>query len=663
MQIPIISKLLEKRSTANYVSQWLHGMDLSDFSISADEAVQLSTVYRCISLLAENTASMPLPIYEDTAQGRVKVRDAQAYRILNLEPNPLSTPFDFREAMMWQACLYGSAYAEKVRNSAGETVELWLIPSKRVKPILGNGTITYEVNMPDGKTVIYPQDKMFRINWTTDNGLTGLRPLALFRKVFELAVNTDHYANSYFKNGGAPSGVVTHNIDDTNQQKQMKADFKKAYTGKNGAHRVIFLQEGMTYTAISSPPNQSQMVESRKFNVIEICRLYNVQPHKVFEMENTIKSNIEQSSRDFIDTTLLPWAVRWQQSVYRDLFTKDQKRRYYAEMTFEALLRGDVQTRYAAYAVGRQWGWLSANDVRTRENMALIEGGDLYLTPMNMLDSSDISGEQQTQPVESKSLTRHDVPKVETRADTKAQQIKCAKARAKLASRHRPVFENAGAKISKRQANEVRKASRKYLGNGQTQQFLEWLTDYFETAKSWISRDIKAEALTLANAISDLAVSQVDGEELKEEDIQKIIDNYSDNFSQRNANSKAAQLKKIVDDNIQEENLKELIDERANEWEEKDPNKISKNETVFIASMIAREVFRYNGYQKLVFINTSGKSCPFCSQLDGKVVGINEPIIPKGESILADDGSNMRVYGTKMHTPIHQGCQCDIAPE
>jgi len=660
MKIPFFNR--EKRSAANYISQWLYGLDVSDFEISADEAVQIATAFRCIVLLAENTASMPLPVYEDAQGGRIKRRDLPVYNVLNHQANPYVTAMDFRSAMMWQACLYGTGYAEIVRSKMGEPVELWIIPSHRVRPVVGMD-VKFEITMPDNSKQTWAQDRIFRVNWMTDTGITGIRPLNLFKKVFEIAVNTDTYANSYFKNGGAPSGVLEHNVKDPEMQKQMKADFKSAYTGKPGAHRLIFLEEGMKYIPISIPPNQGQMIESRKFNVIEVCRIFNVQPHKVFEMENTIKSNIEQSSQDFITTTLLPWAVRWQQSVYRDLITKDQKKKLYAEMMFDSLLRGDIETRYKAYATGRMWGWLSANDVRLKENESTIDGGDNYLTPMNMFDSRELTNysEKLAEPTvktESKSEVR-----TETRASRDKIQRKQAQARAKLASRNRPVFASAGARIAKRQANEVKKAAKKFLPDGQTRQFLEWVDDYFGKAPDWIQRDIKAEALSLANAISDLAASQVDGETLPDEDVRTMIDDYSLNFGTRTAESKKAQLNKIVEENINSEELQAVIEERATEWEEKDGDKISANETVFIASMVARALFRHNGYTKLKFINTSGKSCPFCSQLDGQIVGISEPLIAEGESITASDGSGMKIYGAKMHTPIHQGCQCDIVPE
>lgn len=654
MKIPFFNR--EKRSAANYISSWLYGLDISDFEITADEAVQIATAFRCIALLAENTASMPLPIYEDTTGGRIKRRDLPVYNILNHQANPYVTAMDFRSAMMWQACLYGTGYAEIVRNQYGEPVELWIIPSSRVRPVIGKD-VQFEITMPDSSKRMWGQEKLFRVNWLTDTGVSGIKPLTLFKKVFEIAVNTDEYANSYFKNGAAPSGILEHNIKDADQQKRMKADFKKAYTGKPGAHRLIFLEEGMKYIPISVPPNQGQMVESRRFNVIEVCRIYNVQPHKVFEMENTIKSNIEQSSQDFITTTLLPWAVRWQQSVYRDLLTKDQKKSLYAEMMFESLLRGDITTRYDAYSKGRMWGWLSANDVRLKENEPTIEGGDIYLTPMNMLDSKDMSGYSA-----SLQMNSGQEPEFRDASKDRTQRLQ-AQARSKLASRNRPVFANAGTRIAKRQSNEVKKASKKFLLEGQTRQFLEWADDYFSKAPDWIKRDIHSEALSLASAISDLAASQIGGDPLPEEDIAKAIDDYSANFGKRTAESKKAQLNQVVNDNLQADNLQEMVDKRADEWEEKDGDKIAANETVFIASMIARSLFRHNGYTKLKFINTSGNPCPFCAQLDGQIVGIAEPIIPEGESILASDGSGMRIYGAKMHTPIHQGCQCDIAPE
>jgi len=659
MKIPIISNLIEKRNFQNYVQSWLSGADISDTFIDAESATQLSAVFRCITLLAENTASMPLPIYRNTDKGREKVTDINAFRILNRLANPETTAMDFRMAMMWQACMYGSAYAEKTFTRSGEVAELWLIPTVRVKPVRVSGKLAYEIRMPNGKTQTWARERIFAMNWVSADSISGIKPLNVFRQVFETAINTQTYSNKYFKSAGAPSAAVTHKIKDRTELNTFKDDFKTAYAGKNGAHRIIFMQEGMEYKQISIPPNQGQMIESRKFNILEICRLYNIQPHKAMEMENTIKSNIEQSARDFINTTLLPWSVRWSQSVYRDLFSEDQQRQdFYAEMLFEAILRADIETRHKVYKTGIASGIYSLNEVRLKENMMLNPdpAADAYYLPTALININAMSTEQQQ-------IFGAAVNAASKRATQKrVSGADLAKGLSSIASRSQPSFKSAGDRISKREANEVRKAAKRLLGTSQTQAFLDWVDEYFANAESWLKKSIQSEALTLAGITVDFTTRDTGYEKLTQEEINTEIDNYTTGFSERHSGARNGEIVKLVNENIQEENLEDIITDRADEWEEKGGSKIGLNEAVFVTSMISRLLFGSNGETELIFTNTSGKSCPFCTQINGQVVGIQEPIVPEGSFIQADDGSSMRIFGPKMHTPIHNGCQCQIVP-
>lgn len=219
------------------------------------------------------------------------------------------------------------------------------------------------------------------------DGLVGYSPIAMAKNAIGLAIATEEYGAKFFANGAAPSGVLEHpgTIKDPSRVREA---WQSQFGGSSNSGKVAVLEEGMKYTPISISPEQAQFLETRKFQINEIARIFRVPPHMVGDLEKSSFSNIEQQSLEFVKYTLDPWVVRWEQSIMRGLLSPDEKKQYFAKFNVDGLLRGDYQSRMNGYAVGRQNGWMSANDIRELENMDRIpaeEGGDMYLINGNML--------------------------------------------------------------------------------------------------------------------------------------------------------------------------------------------------------------------------------------------------------------------------------------
>ena len=363
--------------------------------VTERSAMQMTAVYSCVRILAEAIAGLPLHVYQyNNDGGKDKALKHPLYHILHDEPNPEMSSFVFRETLMTHLLLWGNAYAQILRNGKGEVIGLYpLMPNKMTVDRDDKGHLFYqyqrsndEAIKSDSTVILSPQD-VLHIPGLGFDGLVGYSPIAMAKNAIGLAIATEEYGAKFFANGAAPSGVLEHpgTIKDP---AKVRESWNTTFGGSGNAGKVAVLEEGMKYTPISISPEQAQFLETRKFQINEIARIFRVPPHMVGDLEKSSFSNIEQQSLEFVKYTLDPWVIRWEQSIMRTLFTPEEKKKYYVKFNVEGLLRGDYQSRMTGYATARQNGWMSANDIRELENLDRIpaeEGGDLYLINGNML--------------------------------------------------------------------------------------------------------------------------------------------------------------------------------------------------------------------------------------------------------------------------------------
>ena len=371
------------------------GGSTSGKTVTERSAMQMTAVYSCVRILAEAIAGLPLHVYRYNSDGgKEKAIDHSLYLILHDEPNPEMSSFVFRETLMTHLLLWGNAYAQIIRNSKGEVMALYpLMPNKMSVDRDENGQLYYQylrsVDEVGGKseTVILKPTDVLHIPGLGFDGLVGYRPIAMAKNAIGLAIATEEYGAKFFANGAAPSGVLEHPGTIKDPQRVREA-WQSQFGGSQNSGKIAVLEEGMKYTPISISPEQAQFLETRKFQINEIARIFRVPPHMVGDLEKSSFSNIEQQSLEFVKYTLDPWVIRWEQSIMRTLLTPEEKKSYFVKFNLEGLLRGDYQSRMNGYATARQNGWMSANDIRELENLDRIPaeaGGDLYLINGNML--------------------------------------------------------------------------------------------------------------------------------------------------------------------------------------------------------------------------------------------------------------------------------------
>ena len=419
----ILSGLFHSRdkptnATSGSSYRFFLGGSTSGKAVTEHSAMQMTAVYSCVRILAEAIAGLPLHLYTYKEDGgKEKAIGHPLYLLLHDEPNPEMSSFVFRETLMTHLLLWGNAYAQIIRNGKGEVVALYpLMPNRMTVDRDSSGQLfySYQMNNSDaptmkaGAVILKPSD-VLHIPGLGFDGLVGYSPIAMAKNAIGLAIATEEYGAKFFANGATPGGLLEYpgTVKDPDR---VRESWNKGFSGSQNAGKVAILEEGMKYTPISIAPEQAQFLETRKFQINEIARIFRVPPHMVGDLEKSSFSNIEQQSLEFVKYTLDPWVVRWEQSLSRALFTPEEKKQYFFKFNVEGLLRGDYQSRMNGYATARQNGWMSANDIRELENLDRIpaeEGGDLYLINGNMLPLvhagafADIdSGKEESEPDE-----------------------------------------------------------------------------------------------------------------------------------------------------------------------------------------------------------------------------------------------------------------------
>lgn len=361
----------------------------SGVSLNENSALTYSAVWAAVSLLAGDIASLPLILYKRLPDGgRERFTSHPLYRLLHDEPNPEMASMPFRECLTAHLLTWGNAYAEIERDAAGRPVALWPLTPDRVAPLrTPAGTLTYRVSNPTGTdTFLRPAD-VLHVPGLGYDGTVGYSVVAKARESLGLGLAAERFGASFYGNGATFGGVLAHpgKLSDV-ALKHLRESIESRHQGVDKAHRFLMLEEGMSYTSLGIPPEDSQFLETRQFQVEEVARWFSVPPHKIGYLKYATYSNIEHQGIDYLTSSLRRWLVRWEQEINRKLIAASERRQQYVEHLTDAILRGDIQSRYAAYAIARQWGWMSVNDIRERENMNPLpdDEGQMYLVPLNM---------------------------------------------------------------------------------------------------------------------------------------------------------------------------------------------------------------------------------------------------------------------------------------
>ncbi|HDG1681650.1 TPA: phage portal protein [Kluyvera ascorbata] len=380
-------------TTGEFWKEWM-GTSSSGKVVTADKAMQLSSVWACVRLLSESISTLPLKVYERQPDGSRKLaQNNAAYQVLCRRPNPEMTPSRFMLMVVASVCLRGNAFVEKLFIGKKLVSLVPLLPQNMVVKRLDTGQLQYTYTENGVKRVI-PTDRMMHIRGFGLDGVCGMMPTMAGVDVFGAAMSVDEAAAKIFENGLQSTGFLSSENALTKDQRDRLRKNLQSFIGSKNAGKLMVLENKLTYQNVTMNPEAAQLLESRSFSIEEICRWFRVPPYMVGHTtkQSSWASSLEGMNLLFLTHTLRPLLVNIEQEIARCLLNGDDD--LFAEFSVEGLLRADSAGRAAYYTSALQNGWMSRNDVRRLENMSPIEGGDIYtvqlnLTPLKNLETSN----------------------------------------------------------------------------------------------------------------------------------------------------------------------------------------------------------------------------------------------------------------------------------
>jgi HK97 family phage portal protein len=655
----IISSIKSNISSLNSPGQWLlnmfSGPTSSGVNVNEDNAITYSAVHNAITIYSEIAAMLPLNIYKRLdPRGKEKATTHHLYKILHDQPNPEMTSFVFRETLMGHLLTYRNAYAEIEYDNANRVKALWPLLPDRTWPERDKKTqkLYYKTVLPGGKGVKLPSKRVFHVPGRSNNGVKGINLIQLMKESIGTGLALEKYGAKFFDNNGTPSGVLEHpgELSDSAHD-HLKKDWESKHGGLDNAHRIAILEEGLAWKQIGISPEDAQMLESKKFQITEIARWFNIPPHMLKDMERATFSNIEQQSLEFVIYYLTPWLKRFEQQIQKDLIKNNS---YFAEFLVDALLRGDIESRYNAYSKGIQNGFLSPNDAREKENMNPKEGGDQTFIPLNLIPLNA------------------DNPKINDRSNKSVKKNKIemkarrsAAGRRNIALRYQKVIKNSAEQMVDKEVKIVRDKAIEELSERNAGGFQRWLEEFYEKFKTEIKNSMKPAIKTMAEAIAEEAGKEVNIEDLSDiKGLDNFIEKYIESFSYRYSSYSKNQLNALVKEALNsDQDPLELIEQRLDEWKEKRPNKVAKQESIKSAGAFSKFAFSAAGISELIWVTMGNDPCPYCIEMNGKRIGIESDFLSAGESLNPEEAEGeMQVSSNIGHPPLHEGCECGISP-
>ncbi len=673
LRIPIISNYIEKRSTTSRLARnpkdqdhWFFPFSWftpvkSGATVNETTAINASVVWRAVTLLGGTIASLPLPVYKNILP-RGKERDVRhsLYYKLHDRPNPEITSFTWRVMGIANQLIWGNWYNEIEFDKDGYPINVWPLPPWRVKPHrTKEGELFYELTSLNGPPKKIPAYAMLHVKNLYVNGDEGISCLRAGREAIGLGLAAEEFGARFFGEGANVGGIVEYpgKLKDASLR-EFKKSVKEGYSGLGKSHRLMLLEEGLKYHRVGIPPNEAQFLETRKFQVAEIGRFFFItQLHKLGDLERATFSNIEEQGIDFVVDTIRPLLVNIEQEFNYKLFYNIGQEENFAEFVIDGLLRGNSQARAEFYNKIFQIGGFSINDILELENRNPIgPEGDERFVPMNMVPLKQALEEPELIPVPTVAEENSNTGNIETRS---------GKTRQRIAKSYKRIFVDTGTRLVRREKADIMRVAKELLGNRSNRQaFLDWLEGFYEKHSDYVKRQMLPPVMALAEAIQAEVAGEINIDAGMTPELEKFTREYVDAFTIRHIKSSRGQLTQVMQQAFDEgEDELEALQTRFDEWEEKRPGKIAIRETVQLNGAVFRFVAGAAGITKIVWRNTGSKTCPFCEQLNGKVVGIEQPFIVSGDVLEANDDSGMKVYGPKLHPPIHEGCQCVIETE
>jgi len=645
------------------------GVSKSGISVTQDRALGLTAFWNGVRLISESIASVPLCVYALQGRSRIKAVDHPLFPLLHDEPNPDMSSFTVREMAQGQLTIHGNAYIAIRRDGAGRIRELWPLVSQRVEPKRVNGQLVYIVTLDGGGREPWAASEILHVPGLSFDGIKGKSVIAAAREALGSGIAIQDYGSTFFRHGGRVPGVVETQLQKIDGDTKKNLEETWLSGRDDNWHKVAFLSRGMKYVDAGIKPDDAQWLESKKFSVEEVARILNLPPHILKQMDRATFSNIEQQSIELVVYCLRPTYVRWEHELNRKLLAPEERGKYEIGFNLNALLRGDSAARAAFYAMMRQWGGFSANDIMELEDRPGIgEQGDIYLTPINMANAKDLVGGGAPMPAPAP-------PGYGGQAGRRGQPrpaLRSLPLRRRIRRAHYPLIEDRARQIVGREISAVEKMTKGLLAPARSRRSLADLQSeidrFYEEHSTWAAQRMQPVINSYAETIAAAMASELgtDPEAVTPAQFEKFVKDYIGAFGVREASEGRLQLLALVDQfkAQSEDAVAEAVQERLDEWGQKRAGKIADTESVRFMGAAAKVLYAIAGVTVLRWVASAG-ACPFCQAMDGKVAGIQHNFVNAGQGVDGgpDAGAPMRPSDNIGHPPLHNNCECDIVAD
>ena len=584
-----------------------------------------------------------------------------------------------------------------------------------------NGMLRYYYLLPDGKMQWLDSSRVWHLRGWGSDGVVGYSPITLARRTVELGLSAEEFGVRFFKNDARPGIILEHPGKLSNEaHKNLKDSVEEEHKGVSKSHRMMILEEGLKLHEVGIPPEEAQFLQTRQFSITEIARFFRVPPHMIGDLSRATFSNIEHQGIEFVQYSLQSWFTRWEQSIKRNLLVEEERKRYYAEHLVDALLRGDTLSRYQSYQSGIQAGWFTRADAREKENLEPIAGLEEPLVPMNMVALGEEAltpnpspggrGEEPTPPAPepqeqnpeppNPEPPRHQGHQEEQREEQEAEEIRAemdrnealdlereerrtrvALGRHRLMRSYHRIFEDTAKRILRREVQDVKAAGQRYLKDlnqnpeprrlqehGEEQRgkesFNAWMRQFYDQHKEWMWRQLKPVYDSYGDLVTDAAEAEVGNEkQVEASKRENFVNAYVASYTGRHAGTSENKIRKALTPSPSpegggEKDLLAALETELDGWVDERGTQIANEESVRSNNAMAVAVYEMLGVTQLMSV-AFGKNCPYCDDLDGKIIGIQENYIeggkdfqPKGAEKPLTSVDNLR------HAPYHGGCDC-----
>jgi HK97 family phage portal protein len=635
----------------------------SGVAVSPDGALNSTAVLASVERLSRTVAALPLIVYRRLPNGgKERAREHPLYVKLHDLANEEHTALEFRQFQMASLLLRGNAYSYIDRSGGGDVLQLWPLRPDRVKVERVGGKLFYHWAPLTASERIFPRSQIHHIRGLSTNGITGLSPISLAAEAVGLGLAAEEFGARFFSNDATPPGALKHPGSlSPEAQKRLKESFEQAHAPLAKRHKMALFEEGMDWVKIGVDPRESQFLETRKFQVREVARFFNIQPHFIGDLEDATFSNIESQGIEFVVYTLSFWLTAIEQAITRDLFRPDERETYFAEFLVDALLRGDVAARGQFYQALFNMGSISPNEIRARENMNPYAGGDQRFVQLNLVPV-ELAGEAGA------SSTAGGAP-IRTAPGSGERRARGTRSPARRALRpaFTRMFTDATARVFRSERQLVMAAARKHLLRRDAESFDRWLEEFYmgDLARlqpgeheGYVKRQVAPVIAAYAEAVAPGVAQELGVDFESDAELERYLDDVAAAHAGRHVRSSLGQLRAAMEENPEAQI--EAVEERFDHWDEIRAERIGKRAGVQVGETIAKFVMVSAGF-RLVW-NTFGDACEICAPFDGMTISGSGSFVKAGGTIPAGSNAPLTVSSNITTPPLHDGCDCGIGP-